>query len=113
MATITSTKQEAEGGGYVVTWANVTEADVCAPVAFGGAPDRSVQVVGTFGGATIGVHGSNDGTNFSALTDPQGNDIEITAAKIEAVSELTRYIKPVTSGGSSSSVTIIVFMRKA
>lgn len=113
MATITPVKESVEGGSFVATWTGVAPGDTCEPVQFGGAPDRSVQVVGTFGGATINIHGSNDGTNYTSLTDPQGNDIAITAAKIEAISELTRYFKPVISGGAGSSINVILFMRKA
>lgn len=110
MAVISPTITEAESGSFVATWASVTEADTCNPVAFGGAPDRSVQVSGTFGGTSVGLQGSNDGSNYAVLTDPQGNNLAITAAKIEAVSELTRYMKPVLTGGASVSVTVSLFM---
>jgi hypothetical protein len=64
--------------------------------------DRSVQFVGTFDSATVVLQGSNDGTTWVTLTDPQGNAISKTAAGLEAISELTRYVRPSTSGGGGS-----------
>jgi len=68
-----------------------------------------VQVFGTFGGATIAIHGSNDGgTNFAALNDTGGTVIGIATAKIKAILENSEQIKPVTSGGSGSSLTVCI-----
>ena len=67
-----------------------------------GSSDRSVQVVGTWDSATFVLEGSNDGTTWATLTDPQGNAISKTANFIEMISELTRYIRPRISGGSGS-----------
>lgn len=74
--------------------------------------DRSVQVEGDFDTATITIEGSNDGTNYHPLTDPQGNALAFTSAGIEAISELTRYIRPSSGAGTGSvDVTISILMR--
>lgn len=114
MANITPTVTRVTDGGvlnvFTATWV-MGIADTGLPVAMSGAPDRSVQIEGTIGGATIVIQGSNDGTNYQPLTDPQGNAISKTAVAIEAISELTRFIRPVTSGGAGSAITVTLAMR--
>ena len=75
-----------------------------------GSSDRSVQVSGTFGtGGTVVIEGSNNGSTYSTLTDPQGNALSFTSANIEAVQELTRYIRPrVTAGDGTTSLTVSI-----
>lgn len=99
---------------HVVTWALLTSTNAAGtPVEMPGSSDRSVQIDGTFDSATVVLQGSNDGTNWFTLTDPQGNAISKTSAALEMISELTRYIRPSTSGGSGSqSVNVRVLMKK-
>lgn len=101
---------------HVVVWSGLTNAtsDDGSAVELFGSPDRSVQVTGTFGaGGSVRLQGSNDGSNWAALTDPQGNDLNITSAKIEAITEITRYIRPlVTAGDGTTSLVVTVFARK-
>ena len=93
------------GAAILVSWLAVTENDVAAPVQYVALPDRSVQFEGTFGGATCKLVGSNDGSNYRELTDPQGNDIsKTTTGDLEAVTEITRYTKPLYSGGTLQSM---------
>lgn len=115
MATITPTLVRVSDPGirdvWLATWTAMGNADTGAPVQMSGASDRSVQIEGTFASATVAIKGSNDGTNYQLLTDPQGNNISKSAAALEAITELTRYIQPVTSGGSGTSVTVSVLLR--
>lgn len=114
MTTKAAAKEGIEGGAYLATWTNLTTTDVDGEkVAYAGASDRTVQVVGTFGaGGTVVIEGSNDGTNWATLTDPQGNALSFTAAKVETVMELTRYIRPrVTGGDGTTDLTVILLMR--
>lgn len=76
--------------------------------------DKSVQVSGVFGaGGNLRLLGSNDGTNWATLTDPQGNALDITAAAIKFVSEATRYIKPqVTNGDGTTLLTITILLKE-
>jgi len=115
MAAVTATgpTRVADGGVfdcYVVTWA-MGNADTGSTVLMGSAMDRSVQIAGTFGSATIVVEGSNDGTNWVTLTDPQGNAISKTSAAIEQIEELTRYLRVSSSGGTGTAVTVTLFLR--
>ena len=74
--------------------------------------DKSVQVVGTFDTATIALQGSNDGTNWESLSDPQGNAIEMTSTGLKQILENTRFVRPlVTSVGGSTDVDVFLHVR--
>lgn len=97
----------------LVTWTGLLNGDTGAPVSRTDFPDRTVQIVGTFGvGGSVNFEGSNDGTNWAILTDPQGNAITKTAAGMEVVTETPRYVRPnVTAGDGTTSLTVIMFAR--
>lgn len=101
---------------WISSWTGLTQATADDGEAFEmpGAADRSVQVVGTFGaGGSVRLEGSNDGTNYAVLSDPQGNALDITTAKIEAITELTRYIRPrVTAGDGTTALAVTVLVRR-
>lgn len=89
--------------------------DVSAAIKAPQFADRSVQVYGTFGAAgNLRVEGSNDGgTTWATLADPQGNALDITAAKIEQLLELTAQIRfRVTAGDGTTSLTVAFFGRR-
>ena len=99
---------------HVVQWASMANGDTGAPLEMAGSADRSVQVRGTFGaGGNCSIRGSNDGTNYSVLTDPQGNALDVTAEKIEEVVELTKRIRPeITAGDGTTSITVTILVRR-
>lgn len=116
MATITPTAENISGDGSVIkrTWTTLTTTnDNGSPFPFAAWVDRSVQVTGTFGaGGTLRWEGSNDGTNYVALTDPQGNSLDFTAAKIEAVTEICALARPrVTAGDGTTSLVVTLVAR--
>jgi hypothetical protein len=100
----------------VIQWTGLTQATLDDGAPFEGADwsDRSVQIQGTFGtGGSVSIEGSNDGTNYQLLTDPQGNDITKTAADLEQITEITRYIRPrVTAGDGTTSLTVTIYARR-
>lgn len=100
----------------VVTWSGLLQSssDVGAPYECPGASDRSVQLGGTLGiGGVVTIEGSNNGVDYAALTDPQGNAIALNAiGAIEAVSELTRYIRPRVTGGNGSTDLTLTLLAK-
>jgi hypothetical protein len=76
--------------------------------------DRTVQITGTFGaGGSITMQGSNDGTNWFALTDLQGNAITKTASAMELITEAPLYLRPlVTAGDGTTSLTVKLLCRR-
>ena len=85
------------------------------PIELANFADRSVQVVGTFGaGGKVRIEGSLDGANYAPLTDPQGNDLDLTTAKLEAVSEVVRWIRPrVIAGDGTTLLTVTMLLKGA
>jgi len=118
MPTITPTfatiSGDAERNGIIVTWADMANGDVGAPTKFTQFADRSMQVEGTFGaGGSVAAEGSNDGSNYRALTDPQGVTIAVTANGIKAITEAVVNIRPhVTAGDGTTSVTVTMYLRR-
>lgn len=98
-----------------VTWTPVTENDTFGVWDVdGGCPvyaDKSVQIVGTLGTATFSIQGSNDGTNFSNLSDPQGNALTGLGLVLEQILENTAHLRPLRAGGSGTDVSVIIVAR--
>jgi hypothetical protein len=117
MATVPLTNLPLNGGKQecrILTWEALTTANNDGE-AFPAAayPDKSVQVQGTFGAAaTIAIQGCNEEVpvNWYTLTDPQGNSLTFTAAKIEAILENTRWIRPALVSGGDGSTDIDIIM---
>ena len=111
MATKSFTKPDKGPKWQVYSWAGVTEADTCAPVKVEPAMFAySMQTSGTFGSATVSLHGSIDGTNYVALKDATGTAISATAAGIVSGGQIALYLKPVATGGSSQSLTFTLMV---
>jgi hypothetical protein len=111
MATInlTSADRNSVNGAILLTWAALGNADDGAPYAVPFAANITVQVIGTFGGATVKLQGSNDGTNWFDLTKRAGtSSASFTAAGGATANENPAYIRPVTSGGTGTNVNAIV-----
>jgi hypothetical protein len=97
----------------LLTWSGLLNGDTGAPVTFHDYPDRTVQITGTFGASgSVSFEGSNDGTNWVVLTDPQGGAITKTSASIETVTEVPRYVRPnVTAGDGTTNLVVTMFAR--
>jgi|GEM_PF-1201307 len=112
--TITDISMRGDGSVQQVIWASVTQADTCLAVKFPQYADKTIQVAGTFGGASVAVNGSIDGTNFAPLTDQGGTVIAITtapAASIKQVLQNALYVQPAATGGAGQSLTISMIFR--
>jgi hypothetical protein len=119
MATRTYTTSRLQTVGddcQIVTWTGLLQSssDDGSPFSSPGWADRSVQVTGNLGtGGSVRIEGSNDGTNYVPLTDPQGNALDITSLKIESISELCAYIRPrITAGDGSTNLNVILLARR-
>lgn len=112
MAVITPTVEERESRTYLVTWVLGPD-DTGAPVKFVGAVERTVQIIGTFGGATVAMQGTVEDTpaNWMPLTDVQGEAISVTAAALETITEVVRHTRPAVTGGTGTSVTVLLLLR--
>jgi hypothetical protein len=118
MATVNLTRDPSTGAGVGIVWTPVTSANA------EGKPrdsldyaDISVQVFGTFGaGGTVLIEGSNQATptTWATLADPQGNALSFTAAKLEQILEMPRWIRPrVSAGDGDTSLTVALWARRS
>jgi hypothetical protein len=96
----------------VVSWTGGATGDTGTAYSDPGGGDRSVQIEGTFGGSTVNIHGSNNGTEYHLLTDPQGNDLAKTAADLEQITEQVRHIRPNCTGGAGSAIAVTLVIRR-
>ena len=93
---------------------NLTNADGTGgaiPGRFAEFADRTVYMLGTWGGATV-VWEGGDGTTYLTLTDAQTVAISKTADAIETVVEVPEYSRPRLSGGAGSTVTVTCIARR-
>ena len=100
----------------VVEWTGLLNGDTMGPVQLPNLVDRSIQVAGTFGaGGNLRVLGTNFSTfiNEVPLNDAQGNILDITAAKIEQILEMTLFIGgTVTAGDGTTSLTVRLLAKR-
>ncbi len=101
------------GKAKLVTWTGLLNGDEGAAADWVEYSDRCFQVTGTFGaGGSVTIQGSNDGTNWASLADPQGNALTFTSQKIEQALELPRYVRPtVTAGDGTTSLVVTLVMK--
>ena len=96
-----------------VVWSGVTENDdMLAVQGLSEHADRSVEVSGTLGGATVVIQGSNGGSEYFTLNDPLGSALSFTSNGLSAILEYAEYIKPVRTGGSSTSVNVTLIAKR-
>jgi len=74
--------------------------------------DKTVQIAGTFGGATITLQGSNDDTNWETLNDADGVAIAKTASFLGLIRENPKSIRAISSGGTGTAVTVTVVAKQ-
>lgn len=119
MATIPLTRDVTSGFGVAIGWTPMTNSGTDVGEAWDTQdfPDISIQVLGTFGASgNLRIQGSNEVTpvNWATLNDPQANALDFTAAKIEQVLEMPRWIRPaVTNGDGTTSLTVRLWARRA
>jgi hypothetical protein len=100
--------------GPTVTWAAVATADTEIAWSLNGGKSArgAVQFDGTFGGATVVLQGSVDGTTYATMRDTAGNAISDTSADVFFFETGVNYIKPLVTGGTGDSINIRVSLRE-
>lgn len=118
MTTIVPTFSKIRGpaGGIdavVATWTPLAAAgDIGQPLQRTDLADRSVQVAGTFAGATLVLEGSNDGANYFTLSNPAGAALSFTSAGLMQVNQPTAWVRPRVTLGSGASLTVTLAARR-
>jgi hypothetical protein len=113
MATISPNTDGPISTAKVVNWTDIATGDTInsyiIPEEFGAI--GCVQITGTFGGATVSMEISNDGSTWFGLTDLQGAAIIATTAKFADFSTAAIYMRPAITGGTSDSIDVRVAFR--
>ena len=114
MATITLVSDQVAGKVYSYTWEALGDADQGEALDSPGLADKTITVTGIYGGATLTLKGSNDGTNYMTIHDVFGNVMSFTNTnQIAMVAQCPKFMRPETSGGSGTDLDVIVLARKA
>jgi len=71
----------------------------------------SVQISGTFGGATVTLQVSNDGTTWFDAKDLSGNTMDATSNSYFEFTSAALYMRPAIASGSGNDVDIILSLR--
>ena len=110
MANPTISKNSTDNSIRKVTWTLVTATPNGSWVKFNEYRDRCISFQGTFGGATVGLYGSNDGgTTEFLLNDPTGADITTTSAAMFQVLESPELVRAKLSAvGVGANLTAIM-----
>lgn len=114
MATISYTVSRDPGAnGIIVTWDGLGNADSGAAFPVEGRVEATVMHKGTMGGATLKWEGSLDGgTTWATLDDTFGVALSFTAAPaLKPVGPVVPLIRPSTSGGTTASLTALLYLR--
>lgn len=114
---VTNISDQPVRGVTVVKWEGLGKggSDVGKEYACPNFPTKSVQVVGTFGGATVALQGSNMPSSpiFAALTSDGTNAISLTSAGINKVNENTYWVRPVaTNLGATTDIDVYLICVK-
>lgn len=118
MATVTPTLTKVgdqDDAAILLSWALTTTNTDGAPLEWTQWADRCFQAVGTWGGATLTIQGSNDGTNWAPLSNAAGGTAAtFTADGAKSIIELPRYVRPnLTTPGTGASVAVTLLARRA
>jgi len=111
----TSLKNEQYGLVSLYTWTLTTADDTGDAVVIPSDADKSIHVFGTFGSGTVTLQGSNEigtPTDWGTLHAPDGGNLAFTAGGLEGVSENCLQYRPVLSGSTAATVTVILMTRR-
>lgn len=92
-------------GVHKTTWTGLLNGDDGAPQTGAQLPNKTVQVLGTFGvGGTIVIQASNDGgTTWHTAQDLQGNNVSFTAAGTKTIGTVADKLRPAVTGGDGTT----------
>lgn len=100
------------GGGNRHTWTLTQTDNEGEWAANAGASDRTVQIVGTLGGATVRIEGTNNMVDAATLHNYGGAELLFVSPGIVAIAENPQAIRPVITGATgTTNVQVILLSR--
>ena len=114
MAIIQAVRTQLSGNVQQFVWSPLANGDTGGPVELHGYADGSIEFTGTFGaGGTIVLQGGNIPGNYYTLTDAQATAISKTAAALEQIAEVCRFVRPnVTAGDGTTALNATLYIRR-
>lgn len=112
MSTKDKAIEQLTGNAQIISWIGLGKDEDGKQVDISAALFKTVQFNGNYGGASVQLEGSIDGTNFHVLTDPQGNALRKSNNAIEYVMENVRWIRPAVQGGNSDTKIDVLLFHK-
>ncbi len=105
-------KRTAEGIPYII-WEGIVTGDTITAYAL---PEpwglaASLQISGTFGGATVKLQQSNDNSTYLDIKDVHGTVVSATANAIFEMSLSAAYMRPSIASGSANDIDVILVLR--
>lgn len=116
MATVSPVFSHVQAQAQTITrtiWEDIVTGDTIESFGVPGqaAVAGCVQFGGTFGGATVKLQVSNDGTTFFDMKDLTGTAISGTSASFFEFTSAGVYFRPAVTGGSGNAVDVTLVLR--
>lgn len=113
MATITPAFSSPAVNIQKVVWETLTTGDTATAWTPAGLMPLfgAIQVTGTFGGATVVLQGTCDGTNWVTVKDKNNAEISLTSAGAFEFATAMLSLRPLISGGTSDDVDVTIICR--
>lgn len=106
-------------GTEYISWLDMTTDDTGQPLEASGHSDKTVMIIGDFGGtASVSMYGSNVETpstnddDWFLLTDTTETNITATAKFGAVILQNYRWIRPKVTLGTSPSIDVIICAKK-
>lgn len=100
-------------GVLQTTWTPLGAADTGTPEELSRYPDKSVQIDGTFGGATAVLEGSDDGVTYFTVKDVYGTAVSSAVAARFDIRDVAYFLRPRTSGGGGGSAVAVTLTSRS
>lgn len=97
------------GATVQITWTGLLTGDNGAGIMYSHYLNKTFQVFGTFGGATVSVQGSNDGVNWAPLNDATGTALTLSGSKLmRRTDDIPLWVRPLVNGGDGTTNLTVV-----
>jgi len=100
----------------VFKWEHLTETNnLGQPIQLPRFAEKTIQVYGTWGSSgSVKIEGSllPESPSWIGLADPQGNDLTLTASKMEQILENIYQVRPNVIAGTGVDLTVVILAVK-
>lgn len=108
-------RNNVEGRTYRTVWSGMKFTDVGKPLSLPSVDKASVQVFGSWGGATVIFVGSNEMVQKHSfnLVDEEGMEVSLSSTGGAMISSLTTWFQPrIIGGDETTDLTVILLDRR-